>query len=104
VIAALAGHIHRNSVTPRRTAHGGYWLITTASLIDYPQQARAIQVVAVRNGGVAVRTWMLDHVGRSPIGAIARRLSYLDAQGGRPLGFRGGREDRNVTLYRQGLR
>jgi hypothetical protein len=100
VIAALAGHIHRNSIVPRHTAHGGYWLITTASLIDYPQQARALQVVATTHGGVALRTWMLDHVGDAPIGTISRQLSYLDAQGGRPLGFAGARSDRNVTLYR----
>jgi 3',5'-cyclic AMP phosphodiesterase CpdA len=101
VIAALAGHIHRNSITPRKTAAGGYWLITTASLIDYPQQTRALQVVALRDGGVALRTWMLDHVGHASLGPISRQLSYLDAQGGRPGTFAGARSDRNVTLYRR---
>ena len=103
VIAALAGHIHRNSIVARQTAQGGYWLITTASLIDYPQQARALQIVGMRNGGVAIKTWMLDHVGDAPIGTISRQLSYLDAQGGRPLSFRGAHGDRNATLYRPGL-
>ena len=94
VIAALAGHTHRNSIEPR----GHYWLINTASLIDYPQQARALRVLATAGGGVAIQTWMLDHTG-SQIGAISRQLAYLDAQGGRPKGFAGGRLDRNVTLY-----
>ena len=95
VIAALAGHTHRNSIEPR----GHYWLINTASLIDYPQQARALRVVATDGGGVAIQTWMLDHTG-SELGTISRQLAYLDAQGGRPKGFAGGRLDRNVTLYR----
>jgi hypothetical protein len=99
VIAALSGHTHRNEITPRETPNGGYWLINTASLIDYPQQARAIRVVTTRNGGVALQTWMLDHVLPGDLGKIARELSYLDAQGGRPNNFKGTRLDRNVTLY-----
>ena len=42
---------------------------------------------------------MLDHVLPGQLGTISRELSYLDAQGGRPQGFTGGRLDRNVTLY-----
>jgi 3',5'-cyclic AMP phosphodiesterase CpdA len=94
VIAALAGHTHRNSIEPR----GHYWLINTASLIDYPQQARALRVIRTAGGGLAIQTWMLDHTG-SELAAISRQLAYLDAQGGRPKGFAGGRLDRNVTLY-----
>ncbi len=94
VIAVLAGHTHRNSIEPR----GHYWLINTASLIDYPQQARALRVVHTAGGGIAIQTWMLDHTG-SDLAAISRQLAYLDAQGGRPKGFAGGRPDRNATLY-----
>jgi Calcineurin-like phosphoesterase len=96
VIAALSGHTHRNLIESR----GRYWLISTASLIDYPQQARALRVVRTAGGGVAIQTWMLDHTSGGGLGRIARQLSYLDAQGGRPKGFAGGRLDRNVTLYR----
>jgi len=95
VIAALAGHTHRNSIEPR----GHYWLINTASLIDYPQQARALRIVRTTGGGIAIQTWMLDHTG-SDLAAISRQLAYLDAQGGRPKGFAGRRPDRNATLYR----
>src|SRR5581483_9896762 len=79
-------------------SRGHYWLINTASLIDYPQQARALRIVRTAGGGVAIQTWMLDHTG-SELAAISRQLAYLDAQGGRPKGFAGGRLDRNVTLY-----
>ncbi len=99
VIAALSGHTHRNHITPRPTQSGGYWLINTASLIDYPQQARGLRVIATRGGGVAIQTWMLDHVFPGELGTISRQLAYLDAQGGRPNDFLGGRPDRNVTLY-----
>jgi 3',5'-cyclic AMP phosphodiesterase CpdA len=99
VIAALSGHIHRNQISPRPSTTGGYWLISTASLIDYPQQARALRVLATTDG-VAIRTWMLDHVFPGDLGTISRELSYLDAQGGRPQGFAGDHLDRNVTLYR----
>ncbi len=50
--------------------------------------------------GVAIQTWMLDHTAAGDLGLVARELAYLDAQGGRPKGFAGGRLDRNVTLYR----
>jgi hypothetical protein len=101
VIAALAGHTHRNQIVPRPSAAGGYWLIGTASLIDFPQQGRALRVRATSGGGVALETWMLDHVSPGPLGAISRQLSYTDAQGGRSHGFRGARLDRNVTLFRR---
>ncbi len=100
VIAAIAGHTHRNRIDPRPAAGGGYWLIETASLIDYPQQSRALRVIGTAGGGVAIQTWMLDHMFSGDLGEISRQLAYLDAQGGRPRGFAGGRLDRNVTLYR----
>jgi 3',5'-cyclic AMP phosphodiesterase CpdA len=104
VIAALNGHIHRNEIRPRSTAAGGYWLITTASLIDYPQQARALTVEATQNGAVAIRTWMLDHVGEPlGLGRISRQLAYLDPQGGRPQAFVGLHDDRNVILHRRAV-
>jgi hypothetical protein len=100
VVAAIAGHVHRNRIVARETAAGGYWLITTASLVDYPQQARALRLLATVDGGIAIQTWMLDHVFPAKLGTISRQLAYLDAQGGRPEWFSGSPKDRNVTLYR----
>lgn len=99
VIATLAGDTHSNLVEPHETAVGGYWEIETSSLADFPQQARALRVVATEAGGVAIETWMLDGAG-SDLADTARELSYLDAQGGRPQGNAGEPADRNVRLYR----
>ncbi len=99
VLATIAGHTHRNRIVARRTPAGGYWDIVTASLADYPQQARALRVRQTAGGGAVIETWMLD---TAPGGLAdrARELAYLDSQGGRPSGDRGGPLDRNVRLWR----
>jgi hypothetical protein len=93
VVAAVAGHRHRNVI--RR--HGHVWLVGTSSLADWPQQARMFRLRATAGGGAALETWMVDHDGRGVAG-IARELAHLDAQGGRPQGFAGSRDDRNARL------
>ena len=101
VVAAIAGDVHRNSIRPRRTRAGGYWLITTASLIDYPQQARAFRLVATADGGVVLQTWMLNADPRWRLANISRELAYLDYQGGRPRHLAGRRGDRNAELFKR---
>ena len=93
VVAAISGNSHRNQIRPR----GRYWLISTSSLADFPQQARMFRLRETTRG-VALETWMVDHDGRGLAG-IARELAYLDAQGGRPQQFAGERSDRNTRLY-----
>jgi 3',5'-cyclic AMP phosphodiesterase CpdA len=103
VVAVLAGHTHRNAIAPRRSRAGGYWLITTASIIDWPQQWRALRLVQTAGGGVALETWMVDHTGRpndeGSLAGIARDLAFLDPQGGRPAHAAGPPTARNVRLF-----
>jgi 3',5'-cyclic AMP phosphodiesterase CpdA len=98
VVAALAGDSHRNRIVPRTTSSGGYWLVQTAALADYPQQGRVLRVRQTSGGGTVLETWMLD-TAPDPLADTARELAYLDAQGGRPQREAGTREDRNVRLY-----
>jgi 3',5'-cyclic AMP phosphodiesterase CpdA len=99
VLATIAGDTHHNKITPRRTAAGGYWQITTSALADFPQQARMLRVRETAGGGAVLETWMLD-TAPDPLADTARALAYLDAQGGRPDHNAGGRLDRNARLYR----
>lgn len=100
LILLLNGHTHQNRIRPRQTPAGGHWEIETASLIDWPQQARALRIHETQDGaGVAIKTWMLDHVFPGSLGRISRELAYLSASGGRPGHFAGQRSDRNAVLY-----
>jgi 3',5'-cyclic AMP phosphodiesterase CpdA len=99
VVAAISGDTHRNSITARHTPSGGYWLISTSSLADYPQQARAFELDRTAGGALMLQTWMIEPDPSDSDAAISRQLAYLDYQGGRVQHFAGTPADRNARLY-----
>jgi metallophosphoesterase (TIGR03767 family) len=122
VIALVAGHSHRNRITPyARTGGGGFWEIVTSSHADWPQQSRTISLVDDGDGTLTITTKVVEQSspprpgkrvrsrGRllsakevTRLASIARELSFNDphAENGED-GFpdrRGTPLDRNVEL------
>jgi metallophosphoesterase (TIGR03767 family) len=112
VVAWVNGHTHVHAVTAITDATGaGFWQITTASHIDWPQQARIIEFLAA-GPGLAIACTVIDSAAAAgysgqgdPAGlaALARELAANDWQlrelitpdGGAGAGTAA---DRNVVL------
>jgi metallophosphoesterase (TIGR03767 family) len=56
VVAYVAGHTHANGVTPyfRPGRRGGFWELVTASSIDFPGQARLLELMDNRDGTLSL--------------------------------------------------
>jgi 3',5'-cyclic AMP phosphodiesterase CpdA len=75
VVLWLNGHIHANRVTPRPSpTGGGLWEVTTASIVDWPCQARVVELFDAGAGRLAIALTMLDHDGAALAG-IHRELA-----------------------------
>lgn len=61
VVAWLVGHRHINRIEARPGPSGGFWEITTCSIIDWPSQTRAIDVIRHADGTIELACTMLDH-------------------------------------------
>lgn len=63
VVAWLNGHTHKHQVTPHESEFdlGGFWEITTASLIDYPQQSRVLELMDNGDGTLSIAATLVDH-------------------------------------------
>ena len=112
VLAHVNGHNHENDIRAQRceqsVGKNPFVEITTAAHIDWPQQARMIELVNEPNGDLALALTILDHDGppnpgngnASPqpvkLASIAREISYNDYQHDR--GSRGSPSDRNVIV------
>jgi metallophosphoesterase (TIGR03767 family) len=93
VIAWVNGHTHRNQILPhvRPDGTGGFWEINTASHIDFPQQARLIEVVDNADDTMSIFTTIFDHAGPAQVSytdltstvnlaSISRELAANDPQ------------------------
>lgn len=108
VIVWVNGHTHVNRVTPYpRAGGGGFWEINTASHIDWPTQARIVEILDNHDGTLSVFGTLIDaaaplgYGGRldstTALASLARELAVNDPQE-RTTGRRGKVEDRNVEL------
>lgn len=117
VVLWVNGHTHRNSVTPHprgagAPVPGGFWEVNTAAHIDWPQQARVVELVDNGDGTLSIFGTLVDHAGPASWGsnptsplelaALSRELGANDWQNPAATatkdGRRGALEDRNVEL------
>jgi metallophosphoesterase (TIGR03767 family) len=115
VIGWLTGHRHHHRIKAHRDplgAHPGFWEITTSSIIDWPSQARILEVLQLVDGEIVLASTIIDHHGTidpgpqaaaslvglagahreiSAANAVQRGESFLRRAPGRLL-------DRNVIL------
>jgi metallophosphoesterase (TIGR03767 family) len=67
LVAWVDGHTHTNTITAHpghRAVGGGWWEITTASHVDWPQQARIVELAEdTATGTVVIAATVLDHDG-----------------------------------------
>jgi len=115
VVLWLTGHIHTNAVTPRADPSEpgrGFWEVATCSLVDWPCQARVIELVDEGDGTMSIVCTMLDHDGsvsesgiRAPEGwtgpllaGLHRELAANVPMAGPDSGLAGTAADRNVAL------
>lgn len=107
VIAWVSGHIHRNYVRPLASRSGGFWEISTSSVMDWPCQARLLEVVDNADGTLSIFSTALDHEapvapagtsGSLELAAWHRELAANDPMGVGGFNAHGEPGDRNVEL------
>lgn len=110
VVLWLNGHVHANlvQVHPHPVGGGsGFWEVTTSSLVDWPSQARLVEIFEAGDGLLAIGCTMVDHDSPLDGGAATTpgELAGLHrelAANVPVVGFGGWREggplDRNVIL------
>lgn len=105
-VAWLNGHTHLNQILAHRRDGGGFWEITTASCIDFPQQQQVVEFVDNRDGTLSIFTTVLDHAspavpgGSGSVSDLAARSRELAANdwAESPVMRRGSPLDRNTEL------
>lgn len=62
VVAWVNGHTHSNAITPRPgpTPKRGFWEINTASHVEFPQQARIVEVCDNQDGTLSLFTTLIE--------------------------------------------
>lgn len=112
VVAWVNGHSHVNRITPVPDATGqtgGFWEISTAAHIDWPEQARLVEIVDNRDGTLSIFGTLIEHASPASVditdpssatvaqlASLSRELSANEPQAS--TAALGGPTDRNVEL------
>ncbi len=101
VVAWLVGHRHLHEIRPHPGPKGGFWEISTGSVIDWPSQTRSVEFIRHAGGALEIVCTLLDHNAQPGSLAhlhhdLARRFAgtECDRMQGRPV-------DGNVRLLRR---
>ncbi len=100
LVAWLVGHRHLHEVRPHPGPGGGFWEISTGSLIDWPVQTRAVELLRHPGGAVEIVCSLLDH--HAPEGSLAHLHHNLARRfaGRQAPAMQGLPGDGNVRLWR----
>ena len=101
VAAWLVGHRHLHQIQPHPGHKGGFWEISTGSIIDWPSQARSAEFIRHADGQLEIVCTLIDHA--APPGSLAhlhRELARRFA-GGQCSRMQGQTRDGNVRLLRR---
>ncbi|MCU0277810.1 MAG: TIGR03767 family metallophosphoesterase [Candidatus Nanopelagicales bacterium] len=107
-VAWMNGHTHINTIIPHpKPGGGGFWEVTTASCIDFPQQQQLVELVDNRDGTMSIFTTSLDHTSSADwtvsdysqegLASLSRQLSANDWIENPPMRL-GSPLDRNCEL------
>ncbi|MGI8336450.1 TIGR03767 family metallophosphoesterase [Actinomadura scrupuli] len=112
VVLWVNGHTHVNEVTPHPRAaaaavKGGFWEVSTAAHIDWPQQSRVMEIADNLDGTLSIFATVVDSAAPESyagklgdplhLASLSRELAGNDWQEDNDL-RRGKPEDRNVEL------
>ncbi|SDN07434.1 TIGR03767 family metallophosphoesterase [Actinacidiphila guanduensis] len=109
VVAWVNGHTHANLITPHGHAvpERSFWEINTASHVDFPQHARAVEIADNGDGTLSLFTTLLESAApyatdfgsttEPNLAALYRELSFNDPYA-TPAAKIGGSGDHNTEL------
>ena len=108
LVAWFSSHTHINTIIAHAKAGGGgFWEVTTASCIDFPQQQQLIEIVDNQDGTISIFTTCLDHMSNAEwtqsdysqdgLASLSRQLSANDWIENPPMRM-GSPLDRNCEL------
>jgi metallophosphoesterase (TIGR03767 family) len=110
VVAWVNGHSHKNKVVPHpdpANRSGGFWEVLTSAHIDYPEEARIVELVDNRDGTLSIFGTLVEHLappsvtigatGLLDLAALSRELAANDYQPDQ-VDALGTDDDRNVEL------